>query len=487
MPIARSRFSASALLASASIVAAAALAVPAGAAQVSVHEQLIDPATAQIEFHGGTDPNIAQLEFDAGPGEDNRLTITFAQTGDGYFDLVVKDEGAALTAGAGCTGGGGPGQVAHCRMHEPKAADRSICGKMCETLAPASEWEAGFDVSLGDGSNAFDGRAFAGTYSESVAMKVSGGDGADRILTGNGTDAVDPGAGSDEVQTGEGADYISATAAPDGPDSYSSFGVTIDTLDYSLRSAPVELGDSIAGAPGEMDSVQGTFEVVGGSGNDVLVGGPKNFILRGGPGNDVLAGVTEHNDLYGGSGQDRLSTEAAAASTDNVLVGGAGNDAYYGGPGEDVIRERESDDGNWKQETRFPSSDDAAYGRGGRDVFELRAGNDAAFGGGGEDSLHGGRGKDLLVGAVGNDQIIGGSGFDWLKGGLGADRLFSGRWRWNDSAKSDKSFPFPTVRDDGRDLTGCGAGPDLVFANPLDRLRGCEEIRLRPRPKAEGR
>lgn len=120
-------------------------------------------------------------------------------------------------------------------------------------------------------------------------------------------------------------------------------------------------------------------EILGGDGNDTLIGGKGSDFLSGDAGNDTLIGGNGNDSLSGGDGRD-------------VLIGGNGHDQLSGGAGNDVLI-------------------------GG-------SGNDQLSGDEGNDVLHGNAGADGLAGGLGNDMLFGGSGRDLLLGGEGRDRLF---------------------------------------------------------------
>ena len=82
------------------------------------------------------------------------------------------------------------------------------------------------------------------------------------------------------------------------------------------------------------------------------------------------------------------------------------------------------------------------------------------------DTLRGTNGPDSLFGLGGRDVLYGLSGSDTLVGGTGADRLFAG-------AGNDTIL----ARDRARDTIACGAGRDVVQADPTDRVaRDCERV-----------
>lgn len=84
------------------------------------------------------------------------------------------------------------------------------------------------------------------------------------------------------------------------------------------------------------------------------------------------------------------------------------------------------------------------------------------------DDLVGSMGGDRLRGAAGADRIAGKAGDDCINGGKGKDTLLGG-----------KSGDRIRTRDGERDRVSCGAGDDVVVADRVDRLRGCEKITTR--------
>lgn len=81
------------------------------------------------------------------------------------------------------------------------------------------------------------------------------------------------------------------------------------------------------------------------------------------------------------------------------------------------------------------------------DRIDALAGNDNVFGGGGNDRLFGNRGDDDIYGGAGRDRVDAGRGDDYIE----------------------------VQGDDRRDVVRCGAGRDVVKANPEDALAGdCE-------------
>ena len=88
----------------------------------------------------------------------------------------------------------------------------------------------------------------------------------------------------------------------------------------------------------------------------------------------------------------------------------------------------------------------------------------------GNDRLVGTPRADTLAGRAGSDRLSGGEGSDLLLGGPGWDRLDAGPG--NDRVSVEY--------DGARDSVQCGAGADVVNADPLDTVAGdCELVARR--------
>ena len=223
--------------------------------------------------------------------------------------------------------------------------------------------------------------------------------------------------------------------------------------------------------------------MVGGGGNDVLIGGAGAAnTLQGGTGNDVYFVSTAGDTVFelAGEGTDQVRTDLAAyvlaANVEqlvftgvggfvgtgndlaNVITGGAGDDVLDGGAGADVLVGGAGNDiliggAGAANELQGGSGNDVYYVSAGDTVYELAGeGTDqvrtalasfalsanveelyytgaTAFGGTGNELANlivGGAGNDVLSGAGGNDILIGGDGNDSLSGGEGADLLQGG-------------------------------------------------------------
>ncbi|MEO1190699.1 MAG: S8 family serine peptidase [Pseudomonadota bacterium] len=117
-------------------------------------------------------------------------------------------------------------------------------------------------------------------------------------------------------------------------------------------------------------------------------------------------------DVIGGDGNDSL----LGSATGNHLIGARGDDDLRAGDGNDhLVGETGADS------LRGQSGDDSLYGGSGSDELLGAVGNDSAWGGDQRDALAGGSGADWLYGGGSPDFLNGGSGADVAAGGPGSD------------------------------------------------------------------
>jgi len=174
-------------------------------------------------------------------------------------------------------------------------------------------------------------------------------------------------------------------------------GSGIDTVTYQARTAAVTVrvdGVALDGQPNEQDDVRTDVEnVIGGRGNDVLIGSAAANRLSGGGGTDQLFGLLGNDVLDGGAAADRMfggvgvDTATYAARTSSVIVS-LDDLANDGQPGE---------------------ADNAHS-----DVENV-------IGGGAADRLTGSASPNRLEGRSGSDRLLGLNGADTLVGGADAD------------------------------------------------------------------
>lgn len=347
--------------------------------------------------------------------------------------------------------------------------------------------------------------------------RLDGGGGNDVILGGFGNDDITGGLGSDTVSGGFGNDVIRL-----GPDvvftgsrtvlldvgltrTVSLVGAsgTSDTVNGGFGFDTLVLNAPIGGfiadyynAPGFLSGVErilgtsgddlitlpsvytsafaGAVEIVGGAGNDVLVGSDTTSdtisgdggsdVVAGRGGDDVLAGGAGADEVRGGLGDDTilLGPDVFFTGVRNVTVGffdsraisltnaaGTG-DTVNGGSGYDIL---ELDAGagsgfiaDYQSAPALLNGVEAIVGTNGDDLITLplfyttaqggavqiegAAGNDVLVGSNStEDTILGGADDDLLAGLAGDDTLEGGAGNDELIGDFGADTLHGGLGR----------------------------------------------------------
>ncbi|KRA65859.1 hypothetical protein ASD79_00825 [Caulobacter sp. Root655] len=233
-----------------------------------------------------------------------------------------------------------------------------------------------------------------------------------------------------------------------------SGGAGKDRLDLSAATGAVQVDLRLTGAQQtgmgalKLNSIE---NVTAGDFGATLIGDDGDNVLVGGAGNDVLRGLGGSNSLVGGAGDDRLY----GGSNGEALTGGAGNDIVDGGGGGDIYffglgsgpitldltitGPQDTGEGldTFTNIFQFDGSDSSDVFRGddnvnvfytfnGDDQLYGLGGNDALIAGWGDDHLHGGLGDDNLYGQQGNDTIDGGRGLDTaMIDGLRADYVIT--------------------------------------------------------------
>ncbi|MFM8702257.1 MAG: beta strand repeat-containing protein, partial [Hyphomicrobiales bacterium] len=186
---------------------------------------------------------------------------------------------------------------------------------------------------------------FTGTGNASDNV-ITGGTGTDSLNGGTGNDTLDGGAGNDTLDGGidndallgaQGNDSITGGSGSDtlsggtGNDTLDG-GAENDTIDYSTRLSGTDINVTLNGSTaatvsvgaGETDTVANIENVIGGAGNDTVLGSNLgiNNVFSGGAGNDCLDGGTGNDSLSGDTGNDTLTGNAG-----DTLWGGDGNDS----------------------------------------------------------------------------------------------------------------------------------------------------------------
>jgi hypothetical protein len=336
---------------------------------------LVLQLTLPVQVASGSTASVGagELTYSASPGESNDLSVSMASP-----NYRLADAGAPIAPGPGCTAV--DANTVEC------AGVNSLnffLDDMDDTALVAIPVPAMLHGGAGDDV-------------------LRGNDGDDFLTGGDGNDALRGEAGIDLLDGGAGADFMSG-------------GADVDTVTYSSRTGNVTADiDNLAddGEVGENDEIRSDVQnVVGGSGNDVLIGSLGSNVLSGLDGDDTMDGGLGSDSLSGGDGADAVS---------------------YAGRSAPVVADLDG------------IADDGAPGENDQIALDI-------------ENLLGGTGNDILVGNTLANSITGGNGDDTIEGQEGSDVLAGGAG--GDSVVS---------RDSLSDSVLCGSDVDAVTADPLD-------------------
>jgi hypothetical protein len=237
-------------------------------------------------------------------------------------------------------------------------------------------------VTLADAANPIENQADCQQIDANTVRCVRGGLSVD-LGDGDDTAAVtDPRTGPVAqlpIVAGTGIDTVTGSANGelflDGgggeADSFSGGGGD-DTVSYEGRRASVRV---ILGASGE-DVFDGIASVVGGSGDDTLVGDAAANTLSGAGGDDRVEGRAGADELYGSGGDDRLLGGAGDDRLDgDTYLSATGRDTLEGGPGDDLLDLSAADD----EQLSIGGPTYEPFPDGRRDVARCGAGTDTTM------------------------------------------------------------------------------------------------------------
>ena len=292
-----------------SVAALAAAPAAAHAASVSVYSPPCDPLQSK---YGQCYPD--QARFVGGPGEANRVTVTYVALPNGVSGQMLRfeDRGATLQAGGGCS-------------------------QVDEHTADCTGYALQVNVSTGDGDDTvsvgFSSVVDGGDGNDVIdaAGNVKGGAGDDTLAGGDFGDVLQGGTGSDQIAGRGGNDTIQPDDADVGTRDVVDGGAGADILSYEGRASGVTI--SLQDPASAEDAMTGVEGLRGGAGPDHLSGDNGANALEGGKGDDALAGGAGRDSLDGGAGDDGLD---GGAGNDQVGDGG-GRDTASCGTGNDTV------------------------------------------------------------------------------------------------------------------------------------------------------
>lgn len=266
------------------------------------------------------------------------------------------------------------------------------------------------------------------------------------------------------------------------------------------------IGVEILGGDGD-DALDGAQTVArsetldGGPGRDVIDGFGGDDVLRGGAGDDDLDGNGGADQVLGEDGDDLLAGDDQAAPGADLIDGGAGVDEVrdyveYGTdihPPADVSLDGQANDGRAGEGDNVVGVERFRAYVSGRFVLtdgdedwqvwsNMNSGDSEVLAGGGNDRIVGEDARETIDGGAGDDYLEGGKNHDTITGGPGRDTIFGD----DTDASCNADFPESCVlygndaidaRDGEVDQVDCGAGQDVVSADPADVVAAnCEVV-----------
>jgi Ca2+-binding RTX toxin-like protein len=308
-----------------------------------------------------------------------------------------------------------------------------------------------------EGVEGFIGTAFGDTFQgDDGPNTFEGGDGDDVIEGGMGNDILDGGLGNDFISGGSGRDTISGGKGRDyvlgGPGedwmtgSVVPTGVVEDTVSWedSPRGMVIDMRAGTATVVGGTVTDRfRAFQVVVGTDRADVITAPvdtqyRQHLLVGGGGNDVLVGYDQRDQLLPGPGDDEVSgvkggvvdyQDATQAVTVDLKAGTAtgmgtdtlvGLDGAIGSPFDDVL---------------------SGVGLVTDVVMDGLGGNDTVRGTNYPDEMFGGEGTDRMYGYGGDDKLQGDAGSDWADAGTGSDKC----WGIESRVSCEYSYADPKI------------------------------------------
>ncbi len=218
---------------------------------------------------------------------------------------------------------------------------------------------------------------------------------------------------------------------------------------------------SVQGGNDTIIASNGVLQISGNAGDDWLqVEGEGTNALKGNDGSDTIIGGAYKDKLYGTDLPLNASNIANAPASDtNYIIGRGGGDVIDGGIGNDYLVGDHFDDMLLSGERAifdvFRSAVEdkiETSGGAGNDTITGYGGDDVIAGGGGNDLIYGddrtgaavsfGYGDDILYGDGGNDTLVGGKGLDRLFGGVGKNVLYADKEQEDSGGDGQVDFAY---------------------------------------------
>lgn len=318
----------------------------------------------------------------------------------------------------------------------PSGYDKAQILSQLGELIDMTAWQGVERINGNIGNDTIDASA------QTIALTLSGGDGADSLIGGSGVDILIGGQGDDTLVGGVGNNlFVGGTGNDEmtggsgdeiffigeNGDVITDAGEGFDRAVLNGMDLSITVGDwagveRIVGFEGD-DSIDASggaqsITLTGGAGADNLSGTDFADVFLGGVGADVIVGGEGNDTIDGGGDADQMS---GGGGNDLFFVGETSDVVTDGGEGNDVVAISNSSGlsinvGSWNSVERI-------VGQNGADNVDATGMLTAVtiLGGDGNDTLTGGSGNDTLIGGADGDQLNGGVGDDLLIGSSGAD------------------------------------------------------------------
>jgi hypothetical protein len=328
------------------LTAAIAILGPAAGARAAT-------VTVQTEVDEDTGAKFTSVDFVAG----NRERIDTRVTRSGSHYAFISKRGK-IEAGAGCRQRGRRRAVCHAsRTIQAVGADLSDRNDRF-VMALGKAGHIGVQVMGEGGNDVIKGPDFRdpldGAGGRGGELGLDGGPGNDRITGGNGHDVIRGGTGRDTMDGAGGNDLFedndSDGRRPDADTYKGGRGTDSVFYDARTRNLKVDLAKHRGGQSGESDRIVKVEDVVGGEGDDTLVGDGRANKLDGGNGDDTVRGAGGNDTLDGGiadfggfdrldggPGDDRMMSAdfGASGNRPEPVTCGSGNDLIFSSDPED--------------------------------------------------------------------------------------------------------------------------------------------------------
>ncbi len=231
---------------------------------------------------------------------------------------------------------------------------------------------------------------------------LTGNSGENTLTGGDGDDTVNAGDGNDEIVGGRGA----------GNDTYNG-GSSTDSVRYSSAITGITVNLTAGIASGNEignDALINIENIIGGQGNDTLLGNSSGNVISGHTGNDTLTGGGGMDIFNVDSGTDTI-TDLGYGGAD-VLVVSSGTTANATTLGVWIASSSSQNSGTANLTANGLTVNLSAINTGnGWNVTNTGNGT-TLIGSALSDSITGGLGNDLLNGSLGNNTLTGGVGRD---------------------------------------------------------------------------